>query len=75
MTIQKSKRKPGIYAQWFEVVGLNNNGHRTIFLIYSNQAKTYAQAEKFWNKMWGKDCTAFYLRNAEPFSEHLLLAC
>jgi len=75
MKIQMSKRKGGIYAQWFEVFGLNEKGQECWFLIYHNQAKNYAQAVRFWKATWGKKCKAFYLRNAEPFDDRLALAC
>ena len=74
MKILMNKRKPGIYAQWFEVFGLNEKRQECWFLIYSEQAKNYSQAVKFWKNTWGKDCKAFYLRNAEPFDNNLLLA-
>lgn len=75
MKIQMSKRKCGIYAQWFEVFGLNEKGQECCFLIYYNQAKNYAQAVRFWKATWGKKCKAFCLRNAEPFDDRLALAC
>ena len=75
MKIQMSKRKCGIYAQWFEVSGLNEKGQECWFLIYHNQAKNYAQAVRFWKATWGKKCKAFYLQNAEPFNDILALAC
>ena len=75
MKIKMSKRKGGIYAQWFEVFGLNAKGEECWFLIYQNQAKNYAQAVRFWNEKWGKNCKAFYLRNAEPFDNRITLAC
>jgi len=74
MKIYMSKRKPGIYAQWFEVFGINEKGKECRFLIYANQAKTYPQAVRFWNKTWGKTCKAFYLRNATPYANILALA-
>lgn len=67
MKILMTKRKPGIYAQWFEVIGINENGKPCCFLIYSEQAKNYAQAVRFWKKTWGKKCKALFLRNAEPY--------
>lgn len=67
------KRKPGIYAQWYTIIGLNRYGQKCYFLIYSSQANTYAKAVKFWNEMWGDSCTAFTLRNSEPFDESLAL--
>ena len=75
MKIQMSKRKGGIYAQRFEVFGLNEKGQKCWFLIYHNQAKNYAQAVRFWEANWGKKCKAFYLRNAEPLDDRLTLAC
>ncbi len=70
-----NKRKKGIYGQWFEVLGINEKGDKTWFLIYYNQAKTYPQAVKFWNETWGKKCKALLLRNSHPFNETLALAC
>ena len=75
MKIQMTKRKAGIYAQWFEVFGLNEKGQECCFLIRHHQAKNYAQAVRYWKKTWGKKCKAFYLRNAEPFDDRLTLAC
>ena len=75
MEIIKSKRKPGIYAQWYEIFGINEKDERCWFLIYKNQAKTYTQAVKFWNKTWGNKCKAIFLRNAEPFDNKLAIAC
>jgi len=71
------KRKGGIYAQWFEVFGLNEKGQECWFLIYRNQAKNYAQAVKFWKKTWGgrNGNKSFVLRKANPFDESLMLAC
>lgn len=69
-----TKRKGGIYAQWYEVYGINEKGKETIFLIYPKQAKNYAQAVKFWKEKWGKNkCKATCLKNAEPFGN--ALAC
>lgn len=66
------KRKPGIYAQWFVIKGLNN-GQPTTYLIFPHQAKTYAQAVRFWRKTWGNNPRnkAFVLKNAEPFNESI----
>jgi len=75
MKIHMSKRKSGIYAQWYVVIGLNPLGERCNFLIFYHQANTYAQAVKFWNKTWGEKCKAFYLINAEPFSDSMAQAC
>jgi hypothetical protein len=75
MKIQMSKRKGGIYAQWFEVYGLNEKGKHCWFLIYPDQARNYAQAVRFWRKGWGDKCKAFYLRNAEPFDNTSATAC
>jgi hypothetical protein len=75
MKIQMSKRKSGIYAQWFEVLGLNEKGQKCSFLIYYNQAKNYAQAVRFWEITWGKKCKAFLLKNAEPYNNNLSIAC
>lgn len=47
------KRKPGIYAQWYEVFAEPKEGDRHVFLIFADQAKNYAQAVRFWNKTWG----------------------
>lgn len=70
-----TKSKQGLYAQWFTVIGYNKRGNICHFLIYANQAKTYAQAVKFWNKTWGSTCKALVLRNAEPYSDCLAWAC
>lgn len=75
MKIVMTKRKSGLYAQWYVVRGLDARGELCDFLIFSNQAKNYAQAVRFWEKMWGKTCTAFSLHNADPFSDHILNAC
>lgn len=73
------KRKGGIYAQWYVIVGYNKHNKHNIltnFLIYFNQAKTYPQAVKYWKEHWGKNgCRALYLRNAEPFDSNISLAC
>jgi len=76
MKIEMQKRKAGIYAQWFCIEGLSG-GKRTTYLIYAHQAKNYAQAVRFWNKMWGgrNGNKAFVLRNAEPYDPSLCLAC
>jgi len=76
MKIEMQKRKAGIYAQWFSIDGLSG-GKRTTYLIYANQAKTYAQAVRFWNKTWGgrNGNKAFVLRNAEPYNPSSYLAC
>ena len=68
MKIEMTKRKSGVYAQWFSVDGINEKGQQCVFAIYHNQAKTYAQAVRFWNKSWGKTCKAFVLKNANPIS-------
>lgn len=68
-----TKRKAGIYAQWFHVYGLNEKGRPCTFLIYPNQARNYAQAIRFWKEHWGKTCKAFTLENSEPFD--LRYAC
>ena len=73
MKIQMTKRKPGIYAQWFEVIGINENGQNCCFLIYHSQAKNYAQAVRFWTKMWGSKYNAILLRNADPLD--ISMAC
>ena len=70
-----TKRKSGIYAQWYHILGLDERGNKCSFLIYPQQAKNYAQAVRFWNATWGKTCKAFYLVNAEPFDNNLMLAC
>lgn len=75
MKIKMEKRKGGIYAQWFEVFGLNEKGQPCWFLIYYHQAKNYAQAVRFWKKVWGKQNQAIFLRNAEPMDDTLTLAC
>lgn len=75
MKIIMEKRKPGIYAQLFEVVGVNEKGSKCLFLIFADQAKNYAEAVRFWNKTWGKKCKALYLINAEPFNLNLNIAC
>jgi hypothetical protein len=73
MKIIMEKRKPGIYAQWYEVFAEPKEGDRHVFLIFADQAKNYAQAVRFWNKTWGKKYKALYLINAEPFN--LNMAC
>ncbi len=75
MIIVREPHKPGIYAQWFEVVA-----GRKRFLIRKEQADTYEKAEAFWEKHWGRRYSAdekrsFVLRNAEPYPESLALAC
>lgn len=75
MKIIMSKRKSGIYAQWFEIFGINDKGEKCWFLIYYNQAKNYAQAIRFYNKNWGKRYQAIFLRNAEPIDEKFAMAC
>lgn len=75
MKIQMSKRKDGIYAQYFEVFGLNENGKKCWFIIYPDQAKNYAQAVRFWKDTWGRKCKAFYLRNAKPIGKSFSIAC
>ena len=75
MKIVMTKRKAGIYSQWYVVDGLNEKGIETSFLIYHEHANTYAEAVRFWNKTWGDKCTAFVLRNSMPYSSNLLLAC
>lgn len=70
-----SKRKPGIYAHWFEVCGTDSSGGLIYFHIYENQAKNYVQAVRFWKSRWGRTHTAIWLRNAPPFSDKLAYAC
>jgi len=75
MKIIMEKRKSGIYAQWYNIVGINLKGKRCYYLIYPNQAKTYAQAVRFFNKVWGsKGHIGLELSNAEPFDNNLCLA-
>lgn len=73
MRIEMTKRKGGIYCHWFEVLGLDRNGNKTVFII-PFECKTYAQAIKYWNKIWGKDCKAEILRNAKPLNTKITLA-
>ena len=76
MKIVMEKRKGGIYAQWYTVEGINPSGSRCNYLIYSNQANTYAKAVQFFKKAWGdKGHIGLELRNAEPFDSSLCLAC
>lgn len=75
MVIRMSKRKKGIYAQWFVVDGLNKKRQQCTFLISFNQAKNYAQAVRFFNETWGiKGCVGIVLRNTEPASDSLIFA-
>ena len=75
MKIIMEKRKGGIYAQWYNIVGINLEGKTCNYLIYKNQAKTYAQAVRFFNKVWGsKGYIGLELSNAEPFDDSLCLA-
>jgi len=70
MRVVKSRRKPGIYYHRFVVRGLDERGRETSFLINSSQAKSYSQAVRFWNRVWGSTgCVAFYLCNDEPISD------
>jgi len=75
MKIVMEKRKGGIYAQWYTIEGRNPKGNRVSYLIYPQQAKTYAQAVQFFNKTWGKDGhIGLVLRNSEPYSNDYCLA-
>jgi hypothetical protein len=75
MKIIMEKRKGGIYAQWYNIVGINLQGQRCNYLIYANQANTYAKAVRFFNKVWGsKGHIGIELTNAEPFNERFCLA-
>ena len=69
------KRKGGIYAQWFEIVGFKN-GRKTTFIIYRSQASNYAQAVRFFNETWGHlKMKCLTLRNAEPYNmDNLMFA-
>ena len=75
MKIIRSKIKPGVYSESFNVYGYNEKGAKCVFSIYYNQAKTYKEAKEFWQKTWGKRCKAIYLTRAEPFSSYLSNAC
>lgn len=75
MKIIMTKREAGIYAQWYEVRGLNADGYPCWFLIYKSQARTYPQAVRYWNRVYGKKCKAFYLRNSSPFSPQHATCC
>ena len=75
MRIKMQKHEPGIYGQWYVVESLDKNGCLCYCLIFPDQAKTYAQAVRFWREKWGKDHTAIELRNAKPFSKEMCLAC
>lgn len=75
MKIIMEKRKGGIYAQWYNIVGINLQGQRCNYLIYANQANTYAKAVRFFNKTWGsKGHIGIELSNAEPLNDSLCLA-
>ena len=63
------KRKRGVYAQYFEIFGLDERGRECWFLIDSDQAKNYPQAINFFKKTWGNRCKAFFLRNAQPMGK------
>ena len=61
-----TKRKAGIYCQWYVIEGLDICGRLVYYLIYSKQANTYAKAVKFLNDTWvKKGCKAIVLRNAD----------
>ena len=75
MKIEMTKRQGGIYAQWYVIEGLDKRGRRCTFLIFPWQARTYAQAVRYWNNHWAKDNKAFVLKNAEPFSDYLWQCC
>lgn len=68
-----TKRKRGLYCHWFEILGLDNRGNETVFIIPLT-CKTYAQAIKYWNKTWGKSCKAKLLRNSKPINTKITLA-
>jgi hypothetical protein len=75
MIIIREPRKPGIYAQWYEVVA-----RRERYLIWYHHADTYEKAEAFWENRWGHLYSAdekrsFFLCNAEPYPESLALCC
>ena len=73
MKIIMTKRKPGIYGfEWFIIEGVINNKYSN-FLISWNQAKTYAQAIRFFKQKW-PEAKGLTLRNAEPLSGTLWLA-
>ena len=75
MRIKMEKRKGGIYAQWYNIVGINPEGQRCNYLIYSRQANTYAKAVRFFNKVWGsKGHIGIELCNAEPLDDNFWLA-
>jgi len=74
MKILMSKRKPGMYCDWYIIEGLRD-GHRCLFLISWEQASNYAQAVRYWKRTWGKKYKAILLRNSEPMSDNLILAC
>lgn len=75
MKIIMTKRKNGIYSQWYEVFGIDEKGDECWYLIFQEQANTYAKAVKYWNEKWGKNNKAIYLRNAEPYNNQLAIAC
>jgi hypothetical protein len=75
MRIIMEKRKGGFYAQWYNIAGIDPQGQRCNYLIYANQANTYAKAVRFFNETWGsRGHIGITLRNAEPFGESLWLA-
>ena len=75
MKIIMEKRKGGIYAQWYNIVGITPEGKRCNYIIYSNQANTYAKAVSFFNKTWGnRGHIGIELTNAEPFDGRFCLA-
>jgi len=75
MKIIMEKRKGGIYAQWYNIVGITPEGKSCNYIIYANQANTYAKAVRFFNKTWGsRGHIGIELTNAEPFDGRFCLA-
>lgn len=74
MRIEMTKRKGGFYTHSFEILGTDEYGRATTFII-PHSCKTYAQAIKYWAKIWGKKCKAELLRNSKPFDNRIAHAC
>ncbi len=76
MNIIREERKAGIYAQWFEVIGINPKGEKVRYIIYKEQADTYEKAEEYFNEHWGsKGHIGITLVNAAPFDIKYAMAC
>lgn len=72
MKINNSPRKPGIYAQWFTIIGFNKQGLPCLFHVYEYQADTFEKAIEFFNIHW-PDCTGLEIRCSEPYDTNLAL--